>query len=104
MTVDGHRTATDDPAVLAAAVLEEEAKRQAEQAARSAEVVLPDDLLPGVGAEEMSIRQAMREGGRAMLIILALLGFVEEFDRVAIAVLAPDIQNTLGISDTVLIG
>jgi ABC-type branched-subunit amino acid transport system ATPase component/sugar phosphate permease len=94
----------DDPARLAAAVLDEEAKRQAEQAARSAEVILPDDLLPGVGDAPVSLRQAMRTGGKAMLIILPLLGLVEEFDRVAIAVLAPDIQKSLNVSDTTLLG
>jgi ABC-type branched-subunit amino acid transport system ATPase component len=96
--------ADDDPAALAAAVLDEEAKRQAEQAARSAEVVLPDDLLPGVGDAPMPMREAVRSGGKAMLIVLPLLGLVEEFDRVAITVLAPDIQESLNVSDTTLAG
>ena len=52
------------PARLAGAVLAEEAKRQEEQAARSADVVLPDDLLPGVGAEPMGLRETLRAGGR----------------------------------------
>jgi ABC-type branched-subunit amino acid transport system ATPase component/sugar phosphate permease len=94
----------DDPATLAAAVLDEEAKRQAEQAARSEVVVLPDDLLPGVGDEPMSMRTAARAGGKAMLIVLPLLGLVEEFDRIAISVLAPDIQDSLNVSDTTLAG
>jgi hypothetical protein len=45
------------PAALAAAVLAQEAERQAEQAARSAVTVLPDDLLPGVGADPMPLRR-----------------------------------------------
>jgi ABC-type branched-subunit amino acid transport system ATPase component/predicted MFS family arabinose efflux permease len=94
----------DDPARLVAAVLDEEAKRQAEQAARSAEKILPDDLLPGVGAKPMTLREAIHHGGARMIILLPLIALVEEFDRLALAVLAPDIQNTLGISDTVLIG
>jgi ABC-type branched-subunit amino acid transport system ATPase component/sugar phosphate permease len=96
--------ADDDPAALAAAVLDEEAKRQAEQAARSAEIVLPDDLLPGVGDAPMPMREAVQSGGKAMLIVLPLLGLVEEFDRVAITVLAPDIQDSLNVSDTTLAG
>ena len=44
---------TEDAAALAAAVLDEEARRQAEQAEREAGVVLPDDLLPGVGDKPM---------------------------------------------------
>jgi ABC-type branched-subunit amino acid transport system ATPase component len=93
-----------DAAFLASAVLEEESKREAEQIARSTQQVLPDDLLPGVGAEQMSFGEAIRSGGPGMVTLIALLAFVSEFDRVAIAVLAPDIQDTLNISDTVLIG
>src|SRR5436190_8964357 len=94
----------EDAASLASAVLEEESKREAEQIARSTQQLLPDDLLPGVGAEQMSFREATRRGGLGMLIVIPLLGMVEEFDRVAIAVLAPDIQKTLDVSDTVLLG
>jgi ABC-type branched-subunit amino acid transport system ATPase component/predicted MFS family arabinose efflux permease len=94
----------EDAASLASTVLEEESKREAEQIARSTQQLLPDDLLPGVGAEQMSFREAVKSGGIGMLAIIPLLGLVEEFDRVAIAVLAPDIQKTLNVSDTVLIG
>ncbi len=94
----------DDPAALVATVLDEEAKRQAEQAARSAEKVLPDDLLPGVGAEQMSFREAIDHGGWFMMILLPLIAMAEGMDRLAIAVLAPDIQATLNISDTTLVG
>ncbi len=94
----------DDPATLVATVLDEEAKRQAEQAARSAEKVLPDDLLPGVGAAQMTLAEAGRQGGFWMMILLPLIAMAEEMDRLAITVLAPDIQKTLNISDTVLLG
>jgi MFS family permease len=94
----------EDAASLASAVLEEESKREAEQIARSTQQLLPDDLLPGVGAEQMSFGEAVKSGGLGMLTLIPLLGLVEEFDRVAIAVLAPDIQKTLDVSDTVLIG
>jgi ABC-type branched-subunit amino acid transport system ATPase component/sugar phosphate permease len=92
----------DDPASLAGVVLDEEARRLADQAARAEVVVLPDDLLPGVGAEPMGLREAMRKGGSRTLVVLTLLHFVDELDRVALSVLAPDIQDTIGISDTVL--
>ena len=98
------QTVEEDAASLASAVLDEESKREAEQLARSTQQVLPDDLLPGVGAEQMSFREGIRAGGPGMVTLIALLAFVSEFDRVAIAVLAPDIQETLNISDTVLIG
>ncbi|MDZ4827388.1 MAG: ATP-binding protein [Actinomycetota bacterium] len=93
-----------DPAALASAVLAEEAKRQEEQAERSAEVILPDDLLPGVGAEAMPLRETLRQGGRSMVIVLALITIAEQLERSAGGVLAPDIQDTLNISDTTLSG
>ncbi|HUP74250.1 MAG TPA: ATP-binding protein [Acidimicrobiales bacterium] len=94
----------EDAASLASAVLDEEAKREAEQIARSTKQVLPDDLLPGVGADQMSFRDGVKAGGVGVVTLIPLIALVGEFDRVAIAVLAPDIQNTLNVSDTVLIG
>lgn len=94
----------DDPASLAAAVLEEEAKRQEEQAARSAPVVLPDDLLPGVGTEPLRLRDTLRQGGWATMVLIVLIGMVDQLGREAGNVLAPDIQATFGISDTTLSG
>lgn len=93
----------DDPAALTAAVLTEEAKRQDEQAARSEVVVLPDDLLPGVGEEQMPLGDALRTGGRSMVLMLALITIAENFERAAGGVVAPDIQDTLNMSDTTLI-
>jgi ABC-type branched-subunit amino acid transport system ATPase component/sugar phosphate permease len=103
MTLDTGSEA-QDPAALAAAVLAEEAKRQEEQAARSEVTVLPDDLLPGVGAEPMSLRETIKVGGSSMVIVLALINVAEYFERHANGLLAPDIQETLNVSDTTLIG
>jgi ABC-type branched-subunit amino acid transport system ATPase component/predicted MFS family arabinose efflux permease len=92
-----------DPADLAAAVLEEEALRQAEQRSRDTTgVVLPDDLLPGVGDEQMALLDVVQSGGMATITVLSLLNLVDEFDRAALQVLAPDIQDSLAISDTLL--
>ncbi|WP_419919583.1 ATP-binding protein [Candidatus Poriferisocius sp.] len=95
---------TGNPADLASAVFEEEAKRLAEQEAKSEVVVLPDDLLPGVGEEPMTLRQGIRVGGVSMVTVLFLLNVIDEFDRVAIAVLLPDLQDAFGVSDTVILG
>jgi ABC-type branched-subunit amino acid transport system ATPase component/predicted MFS family arabinose efflux permease len=89
---------------LAASILDEEQARQEELASESQETILPDDLLPGVGEDEMSMRQGLRIGGFTMATLLLLITVVEEFDRVAVQVLGPDIQDSLGISDTVLLG
>ena len=90
-------------AELAAAILDEEARRQAVQAERDAETVLPDDLLPGVGDEPMTLREGLRTGGKSMLVMMFVLTMIDEFPR-AIRVLAPDIQNSLNVSDTALFG
>ncbi len=88
---------------LTGAVLSEEARRRADQRARDAETVLPDDLLPGVGDAPMTFREGLRAGGVSMAAVLFLLNVIDEIPR-AIRVLAPDIQASLGVSDTVLIG
>ena len=90
-------------AALAAAILDEEARHRAAQAERDAETVLPDDLLPGVGDKPMTLRESLRTGGTSMLVMMFVLTMIDEFPR-AIRVLAPDIQNSLNISDTVLFG
>ncbi|MDG2027989.1 MAG: ATP-binding protein [Acidimicrobiales bacterium] len=104
MTVES----TDDneqqhAASLAAAVLDEEARRVEAQAERDQAVLLPDDLLPGVGGEGMTLKEAMATGGKTTVVVLFFLNMIDELPR-TIRVLAPDIQKTLGISDTVLFG
>ena len=47
---------------LTAAVLDEEAARQASQAERSADVIFADDLLPGVGSDEMPLATGRAAG------------------------------------------
>lgn len=101
MTDDGD-AAPGTPASLVGAVLDEEERRQAAEAAGREDVVLPDDLLPGVGGESVSLRRALREGGTRTVVIVGLLGFIEFFDNTALAVLAPDIQRSLDVSDAVL--
>jgi ABC-type branched-subunit amino acid transport system ATPase component/predicted MFS family arabinose efflux permease len=86
---------------LAAAVLAEESKRRAVQAESDADTILPDDLLPGVGGEELTFRDAIRTGGFSMVLFMFLLNVIDDLPR-AVRVVAPDIQATFGISDTTL--
>jgi ABC-type branched-subunit amino acid transport system ATPase component/MFS family permease len=52
----------------------------------------------------VALREALRVGGTGLLATLFLLAVIDEVPRVALAVLAPDIQNAFGISDTVVLG
>ena len=54
--------------------------------------------------EAMSLREGFRRGGYRIAMVLLLFTILEEFDRVALQVLGPDIQKSLGISDTLLLG
>jgi ABC-type branched-subunit amino acid transport system ATPase component/predicted MFS family arabinose efflux permease len=84
---------------LTAAVLDEEAARRASQAERSADVIFADDLLPGVGGEEMPLREGLRKGGFYTFVVLLLLNSLDELEQAAIAILGPDIAETFGVSD-----
>ena len=91
----------DRAAALAAPVLAEEARRQEASAPRPA-VVLPDDLLPGVGGPSMSLRGALRAGGASTVLAVGAARMVDGVDHAALSVLAPDIQQSLGASDAVM--
>ena len=95
---------SESAAGLTTRVLEEEERRRQAQRESEQPILLPDELLPGVHGEAMSLRGGLRVGGLSLITVLLLLGAVEELDRVAIQVLGPDIQRTLGISDTLLLG
>ena len=51
------------PATLTAAVLAEEAEREATQARASEAVIFPDDLLPGVDSAPVSFHDAFARAG-----------------------------------------
>ena len=91
-------TGPGDMAALAATVLDEEAARQAEQ--ESSEVLFADDLLPGVKSEGISLKKGLAMGGgAATFVVLMILNSLDELQAAAIAVLAPDIRDTFGVSD-----
>ena len=99
------RTATEGEglASLTSVIVAEEATRLGSD--QSDDLVLPDDLLPGVGeGNAMRLRDGFRAGGVSMIALLLLLIVVEEFQRVALLVLGPDIQKSLNLSDTILLG
>jgi ABC-type branched-subunit amino acid transport system ATPase component/sugar phosphate permease len=91
----------DDPAAMAAVLLRDGTGRGQRE---EAELVLPDDLLPGVGATPLSLRQSLREGGWATIAVVVLISIVTQFSRQATSVLGPDLEHTFRISDKTLIG
>ena len=94
----------DDAAGLAAQVLAEESARRADQRARDDIAIVDDALLPGMSGESMSLREAISTGGAGLLTTLFLLNVVDEWPRVAMLVLLPDIQATFDVSDTTVLG
>ena len=86
-------------ASLTQAVLDEEASRQAAQAQRSESVLFADDLLPGVGSEEMDLRAGLRKGGIYTFSVLLALNSMDELEGAAINILGPDIAESLEVSN-----
>ncbi len=81
---------------LAREVVREEHARREEQARN---VLFPDDLLPGVGGEEMSLREGLRKGGSRTFLTLLALNSVDELENAAVTILGPNIGESFGISD-----
>ncbi|MCU1459566.1 MAG: transporter related [Actinomycetia bacterium] len=92
-----------DVAALAAAVLDEEAAREAAQARSSEQIIFPDDVLPGVNSEPVTFSQAFARGGRLMFIVLGLLLSLDELEGAAIQVLGPNIRHSFGISSGTIV-
>jgi len=90
-------------ASLAATVLAEEDKREAAAKLSREQVIFPDDLLPGVGSEAVSFKQAFAVGGKLMFVVLLLLYSFDELEGAAINVLAPEIRKTFHISSGTIV-
>lgn len=70
----------------------------------SANDLIDEADLPIQTAPAMTLREGLRTGGFGIAVVLLVFTLLEEFDRVALQVLGPDIQQSLGISDTMLLG
>src|SRR6266571_8022553 len=97
-----HADPSSEAAQLAASVLEAEAEREAQQAAAQEQVVFADDLLPGVGTD-VSLRGALRVGGLSTFVVLLLLTSLDELESATLGVLAPDIRDSFGVSNSVIV-
>ena len=90
-------------AALTSSVLDLEAERQSRQQLDQAEVVLADDLLPGVGEEQITLSAGLRRHGRRTLVVLALLAGLDNLQSSALATLSPDIQRTFHVSSGAIV-
>ncbi|GAC1311869.1 MAG: hypothetical protein NVSMB12_00870 [Acidimicrobiales bacterium] len=90
------RRSTRPPlAALSATLLADESADAGREAASPPEV---GDLI-GVGEAVVPARVLLAGGGASFLAILAAVNFLDYADSNALAVLAPDIQRSLGLSD-----
>ncbi len=87
------------PGEIAGRILDLESERQ--QA--NEDVGLPEDLLPGVGDTSLSLRDGFRRAGAMTVIVLATLSALDQFSTGGLAVLAPDIRDSLHVSDGVIV-
>ncbi|MDE0237267.1 MAG: hypothetical protein OXN95_08600, partial [bacterium] len=68
--------ARDNAGALSRRVLD----NQTDQTEADDEVLFPDDVLPGVGSEEMSLREGLAKGGVATFVVLLILNSLDELE------------------------
>ena len=90
----------EDAGALASALLDLEAERHA---AEQEHVELPDDVLPGVGDEHLTLGQAVRLGGAFSFLMSAVLVGFDELETAALGTLAPNIRDSLHVSSGVIV-
>ena len=86
---------------MAGRILDLESERQ--QNAERGAAELPDDLLPGVGDTSISLRDGFRQAGAMTLVVLATLSALDQFSTGGLAVLAPNIRDSLHVSNGVIV-
>ena len=96
---EGKQAAKPSAAALAASIVVDEQDRRDRDS--QADAAIDYEVAP---QGPMTLRQGLRTGGFGVATVLLLFTIFEEFDRVAMHVLGPDIQESLGVSDTVLLG
>jgi ABC-type branched-subunit amino acid transport system ATPase component/predicted MFS family arabinose efflux permease len=69
-----------------------------------ASVLLPDDVVAGALGEEERLGEVLRRHGIRALVLLTAVNFLDSLESQAFALLGPEIQADLGLSDTALGG
>jgi len=88
---------------LAAGLIDAEAERRERQAEAKREVLFADELLPGVGDEHVTLRQGLAAGGSMTFMTLVTLATMDELESAALSILAPDIRDAYGLSDSAIV-
>ena len=88
---------------LASLVLDIENQRKLDDDTGPEPILFADDLLPGVGAKEVSLRQGLRTAGSATLIVLVALSAMDQLTNSGLSVLAPNIRDTLHVSNGTIV-
>lgn len=96
--MDDGRSERSDGLAGAFLDLEDERRRTSAHDAGS-----DDELLPGMGESEMSLRAAITRGGVATFATLAAIAAVDNLETATMGTLSPDIRDSLRISDGAVI-
>jgi len=88
---------------LASGLIAAEAERRERQAEAQREVLFADELLPGVGGEHISVRQGLAAGGTMTFLTLTALTTMDELESATLGILAPDIRDSFGLSDSAIV-
>jgi ABC-type branched-subunit amino acid transport system ATPase component/predicted MFS family arabinose efflux permease len=88
-----------DAATLAGTILDLEAERQATS---GEDASVADTDLPGVGSD-LSLKDSLRMGGTYTLAVLTVLNSLDELESATLGTLAPDIRDSLGVSNGTIV-
>src|SRR5580693_6302296 len=98
-TADG--IGAPSPADLARLVVDSAAERERE-AESTPEIVFPEDMLPGAGEEQTSLREGLRSWGPRAFIVLAIIVTLDNLQTSGLAVLSPNIQSSFHVSTSAI--
>ena len=77
-------------------MLDAETERRELQIEDEKEALFADDLLPGVGGDQLTLKQGVKIGGVFAFVMLLLIQSVDELENAVLSVLAPDIRDSSG--------
>src|ERR1700677_4208316 len=82
---------------LAHLVVDSAAERQL-AAESMPEFLFPEDMLPGAGEEQTTLREGLRTWGPRAFIVLAIIVTLDNLQASGLAVLSPNIQSSFHVS------